>query len=121
MRSAGKENLSILSCIVNEINHTDKDDGKACVHIVSAYDVTNEVSLGQERVPEKSNEITADKELIESLAIGEGDLVTMDAMGTQRDIAELIVEKGADYLLIAKENQPLLRKEIEEMVGWNMI
>ena len=83
--------------------------------------MTNEVSLSQERVPEKSNEITEDKELIESLAIGEEDLVTMDAMGTQRDIAELIVEKGADYLLIAKENQPLLRKEIEEMVGWNMI
>lgn len=61
-------------------------------------------SLGQERVPEKINEITADKELIESLAIGEGDLITMDAMSTQRDIAELIVEKGADYLLIAKEN-----------------
>ena len=121
MRSAGKENLSILSCIVNEINNSDNYDGKACVHIVSAYDVTNEVSLGQERVPEKSNEITADKALIESLAIGEGDIVTMDAMGTQRDIAELIVGKGADYLFIVKENQPHLRKDIEETVGWNMI
>lgn len=121
MRSAGKENLSILSCIVNEINNDDNDEGKACVHIVSAYDVTNEVSLGQERVPEKSNEITADKALIESLAIGEGDLVTMDAMGTQREIAELIIGKRADYLLIVKDNQTLLRKEIEEVVGWNMI
>lgn len=55
------------------------------------------------------------------MAIGEGDIVTMDAMGTQRDIAELIVEKGADYLFIVKENQPLLRKDIEETVGWNMI
>lgn len=54
MRSAGKENLSILSYIVNEINNADNDGGKASVHIVSAYDVTNEVSLGQERVPAKA-------------------------------------------------------------------
>jgi predicted transposase YbfD/YdcC len=121
MRSAGKENLSILSCIVNEINNADNDGGKARVHIVSAYDVTHEVSLGQERVPEKSNEITADKALIESLSIGKGDLITMDAMGTQKEIAEAIFRKGADYLLIVKDNQLLLRKEIEEIVGWNML
>lgn len=121
MRSAGKENLSILSCIVNEINNADNDGGKASVHIVSAYDVTNEVSLGQERVPAKSNEITADKALIESLSIGKGDLITMDAMGTQKEIAEAIFRKGADYLLIVKDNQLLLRKEIEEIVGWNML
>lgn len=65
MRSAGKENLAILSSIVDEINNDHNYDSKAHVHIVSAYDVINEVSLGQERVPEKSNEITADKALIE--------------------------------------------------------
>lgn len=45
----------------------------------------------------------------------------MDAMGTQREIAEAIFKKGADYLLIVKDNQLLLRKEIEEIVGWNML
>ena len=63
--------------------------------------------MEQVRTEEKSNEITAIPILLDRLAL-EGALVTIDAMGCQRDIAEKIVERGADYLLTVKENQPAL-------------
>lgn len=131
MCSAGKDNLSILANIARAMDNDDDNNndcedsdvnnkGKAIVYIVSSYDVTNEISLAQERVPQKRNEIKADKTLIESLSIGKGDFITMDTMGTQKDIVESIVKKGADYLLAVKDNQPKLRKEIEEIVDFNM-
>lgn len=89
----------------------DKEDGKAAIHMVSAWATSNQLVLGQVKVAEKSNEITAIPELLHSLDIA-GCLVTIDAMGCQVDIADLIVEKGADYLFSLKGNQSNLHDEV---------
>lgn len=84
---------------------------KSPIHIVSAYASAVNLVIGQVKVDEKSNEIKAIPELLDMLFI-EGDIVTIDAMGTQTDIAEKIVEKGADYILAVKENQKELYANI---------
>lgn len=73
----------------------DKEDGKAAIHMVSAWATSNRLVLGQVKVDDKSNEITAIPELLRGLEI-EGCIITVDAMGCQVEIAELIIEKGAD-------------------------
>jgi len=86
---------------------------KSPVHMVSAWANQNNLVLGQVRVNEKSNEITAIPELIDKLFI-EGNIITIDAMGTQTDIADKIIENKADYILAVKENQPQLLEEIKD-------
>lgn len=78
--------------------------GKAAIHMVSAWACTNNLVLGQLKTEDKSNEITAIPELLKILAI-EGCIVTIDAMGCQKKIAETIVDTGADYILALKGNQ----------------
>jgi len=92
----------------------DKGNGKQSIHMVSAWSTSNEVVLGQFKTEEKSNEITAIPMLLEMLSI-EKCLVTIDAMGCQKKIAEAILGKGADYLLAVKENQPNLYGAIGEL------
>ncbi len=77
--------------------------------MVSAFATANELVLGQIKINDKSNEITAIPELLEI----RGCLVTIDAMGCQRDIAKKIVDKGADYLLAVKGNQGKLHEAFE--------
>jgi predicted transposase YbfD/YdcC len=89
----------------------DTASGKAAIHMVSAWATANHISLGQIVVDEKSNEITAIPKLLEMLELS-GALVTIDAMGCQREIAEQIVASGADYVLAVKENQPTLHQEL---------
>lgn len=84
------------------------------LHLVSAFLVDQCLSMGQERVDRKENEIVAIPRLLEALELHEGDVVTIDAIGTQKEIAAQIVDKQADYLLEVKENQPLLMKRIED-------
>jgi predicted transposase YbfD/YdcC len=79
--------------------------------MVSAWAEENELVLGQRKVDEKSNEITAIPELLKLLAIS-GCLVTIDAIGTQTDIARTIVEAEADYVLSVKANQGHLYEDI---------
>lgn len=86
--------------------------GKSAIHMVSAWSSANGVVLGQERTAEKSNEITAIPELLKNLAI-KGCIVTIDAMGCQKDIAEQIVKQGGDYLLALKGNQGSLHEEVQ--------
>ena len=86
---------------------------KAIVHMVSAWANSNNLVLGQRRVDEKSNEITAIPRLLDALELS-GTVVTIDAMGCQRSIAAKIVEKKADYILAVKENQGHLLEEIED-------
>jgi predicted transposase YbfD/YdcC len=81
------------------------------VHMVSAWATHNRVVLGQVKTEEKSNEITAIPRLLELLHLT-GCLVTIDAMGCQKDIAQKIVDGGADYQLAVKDNQPLLREAL---------
>jgi predicted transposase YbfD/YdcC len=91
-------------------------DRKKCLgalHIVSAWSSEQGISLGQLATEEKSNEITAIPELLDSIDI-EGAVVTIDAMGTQVKIAEKIIEKKAGYVLAVKDNQPKLNQAVVE-------
>ena len=89
----------------------DQPLGKRAIYMVSAWAAENELVLGQRKVDEKSNEITAIPELLKLLAIS-GCIVTIDAMGTQTNIAKSIVEGQADYVLSVKENQGHLFEDI---------
>ena len=93
-----------------------KKGGKAPIHMVSAFAARQRLVLGQMKVAEKSNEIVAIPKLLEMLAI-EGAIVTIDAMGCQREIAQKVVEKKADYVLALKGNQGLLREDVELFVA----
>lgn len=88
-----------------------QDGKKSPVHMVSAWASENELTLGQLRVYEKSNEITAIPELLASIFI-ENCLVSIDAMGCQHVIADTIVDKGGDYLLAVKDNQKELHQNL---------
>ena len=90
----------------------DRDAGKAAIYMVSAWATQNQLVLGQTKVADQSNEITAIPELLQLLEIT-GCIVTMDAIGTQTEIAKTIVDSGGDYLLSVKENQGHLFEDIQ--------
>ena len=94
---------------------SDRRDGRAAIHMVSARATENQLSLGQVVVDEKSNEITAIPELLGLLEVS-GAVVTIDAMGCQKEIAGLIREKGGDYVLAVKQNQPTLYERVTQVV-----
>ena len=85
--------------------------GKSAIHMVSAWCAQNHLILGQVKVDDKSNEITALPKLLQLLVI-KGCLVTIDAMGCQTEIAEQIINQGGDYLLAVKKNQKHLHEDI---------
>jgi predicted transposase YbfD/YdcC len=85
---------------------------KGAIHMVSAFAARQRLVLGQVKVAEKSNEIVAIPKLLEMMAI-EGAIVTIDAMGCQRDIAQKVIDKKADYVLALKGNQGSLRDDVE--------
>ena len=87
------------------------------LHAVSAWACEAGITLAQTFVSEKSNEITAIPELLEMLNL-QGAVVTIDAMGTQRAIADQIVTKGGDYLLSVKGNQGRLHDETRDQFGF---
>lgn len=89
-----------------------KAGSSAFVHMVSAWSSGNQMVLGQVKTEEKSNEITAIPRLLELLRLN-GCLVTIDAMGCQKEIAQKIVESEADYMLAVKDNQPKLAAAVE--------
>jgi predicted transposase YbfD/YdcC len=93
-----------------------KKGAKAPIHMVSAFAARQRLVLGQVKVAEKSNEIVAIPKLLDMLAI-EGAVVTIDAMGCQREIAQKIVDKKADYVLALKGNQGSLRDDVEVFVA----
>jgi predicted transposase YbfD/YdcC len=88
-----------------------KKQGAPGTHLLSALAHQVGVTLSQHAVDDKSNEITAVEALLEHLVL-EGRMVTMDALLTQRHVAQTIVAKGGDYVMIVKENQPQLRADI---------
>ncbi len=89
----------------------DRAAGKGAIHMVSAWAASNRLVLAQVKVSAKSNEITAIPELLRSLALS-GCIVTIDAMGCQRTIAQQIVDQTADYVLALKENQGTLCADV---------
>lgn len=86
------------------------------LHLVSAWAAQCQLSLGQVAVDEKSNEITAIPRLLELLDV-HGALVTIDAMGCQKEIAQKVVAGGGDYLLMVKDNQSHLREDIQQSLA----
>ncbi len=87
--------------------------GRAPLHLVSAWASRQRLVLGQQAVAGKSNEITAIPLLLERLALT-GALVTIDAIGTQNKIAEVILERGGDYLLGLKANRPAPHRDVRD-------
>ncbi len=90
----------------------DTSNGKAAIHMVSAWASRNRLVLGQRKVDDKSNEITAIPELLRRLSIA-GCIVTIDAMGCQKDIAATIIDQGSDYVLALKGNQGGLFEDVQ--------
>ena len=92
----------------------DSADGKGAIHMVSAWATQNRLVLGQCQVDKKSNEITAIPQLLRMLEIS-GCVITIDAMGCQKQIAKLIVERDADYVLALKANQGNLFEDVQQI------
>jgi predicted transposase YbfD/YdcC len=92
----------------------DKATGKKAIQVVSAWAAQNRLVLGQMKVDERSNEITAIPELLALLEIA-GCIVTTDAIGCQKTIAQAIVDQGADYVLAVKENQGHLYETFQDL------
>ena len=91
--------------------------GKGAIHMVSAWASENRLVLAQVKTDEKSNEITAIPELLKLLAIN-GCIVTIDAMGCQTEIARLIIEAEADYVLALKGNQGTLHNDVGDLFAY---
>lgn len=89
----------------------DKSADKKAIHMVSAWAASNQLVLGQLKTDAKSNEITAIPHLLKLLEIA-GCIITIDAMGTQKKIAETIIDKNGDYVLAVKENHKTLHNDI---------
>lgn len=121
------QKLHIIFCewmksVVSELTGVIAIDGKTArrthdktkrpLHVVSAFSHECELVIGQLACEEKSNEITAIPKLLDMLEIN-GCIVTIDAMGTQKDIAEKIISKNADYILSLKENQKTLYRDVK--------
>jgi len=98
----------IVSIDGKTLRHSfDRATGQAAIHMVSAWASANRLVLGQLKVEEKSNEITAIPKLLTMLDLA-GAIVTIDAMGCQKEIAKVITDQEADYVLALKENHPTL-------------
>jgi predicted transposase YbfD/YdcC len=97
----------------------DRKNGKAAIHMVSAFAHAQGLVIGQEKVDSKSNEITAIPTLLDKLVIT-GAIVTIDAMGCQKDIAKKIISKEADYLLAVKGNQASLLEQIAKFFTYQI-
>jgi predicted transposase YbfD/YdcC len=95
----------------------DRVRGKSAIHMVSAWASANRLVLGQQKVDEKSNEITAIPALLQLLEL-KGCIVTIDAMGCQKAIAQTIITQGADYVLTLKANHGLLYEEVQRFFAW---
>lgn len=93
-----------------------KPGSKAAIHMVSAFAARQRLVLGQVKVDDKSNEITAIPRLLAMMEI-EGAIVTIDAMGCQRAIAQTILDKKADYVLALKGNQGVLHEDVALFVA----
>ena len=91
----------------------DRTNGKAAIHLVNAFATQQGITLGQRKVDDKSNEITAIPALIEAL-VTKGCVVTIDAMGCQHDIAQQIIDAEANFVLAVKDNHPQLAEQAQQ-------
>jgi len=92
----------------------DKAKGKKAIYMVSAWASENSLVLGQQKVDDRSNEITAVPQLLDLLEVA-GCIVTTDAMNCQVETAKKVIENDADYVFVVKENQPRLLETIQAL------
>ena len=95
----------------------DSYQSQEAIHLVSAFAHPSGLLLGQRKVDNKSNEITAVPELLKTLFI-KGCVVTVDALNCQKDIAQTIIDRGADYVFALKGNHPQLHQEVIDWFEW---
>ena len=110
------ETLKKIICIDGKTMRGNKSREQKANYIVSAWCDMDGFCLGQKKVEEKPNEITAIPQLLDTIQV-KGCVITADAMGTQTEIVEKIKQKRADYTLAVKENQKNLYREISEYFG----
>lgn len=111
MQSLDIETEDKVICLDGKTSRRSYDHDKKALHTVSAFAAETRLVLGQQKTDEKSNEITAIPKLLELLDI-QGSIITIDAMGTQREIANQIQDQGADYILALKGNQGTLNDDV---------
>lgn len=110
---ASTSNLKFLGVDGKTLRRShDKAQGLSALHLVSVWSHEAKLTLAQVATEAKSNEITAIPELLELISL-KGTVITIDAMGTQREIAEKIVDGGGDYVLPTKGNQPSLEAAVK--------
>ena len=105
----------VVAIDVKTLRHSyDTKSDKSAIHMVSAWASANRLVLGQVKVDDKSNEITAIPELLKVLSLN-GCIITIDAMGCQREIVKQIREGGGDYVIALKKNQGGLYERAEAL------
>lgn len=115
-----QSNVRLIAVDGKTLRHSfDRADRKAAIHMISAWSQANQLVLGQLATAAKSNEITAIPKLLELLDL-RGAVVTTDAMGCQKAIAEQIVDQGGDYLLQVKDNHPTLHADLKLLFAEGM-
>lgn len=118
MGSISEVLTGVIAIDGKQLRHSyDKGKGKGAIHMVSAWGVANGLVLGQRKVDEKSNEITAIPLLLDALDL-KGCTVTIDAMGCHRDIAKKIIDKKGAYVLSLKGNQGNLHEDTATMFAY---
>lgn len=108
---SGRQQIISIDGKTNRRSH-DAAKGLGALHIVSAWASEDGIALGQVATEEKSNEITAIPQLLQQIDLPNA-LITIDAMGCQKEIAKDIVDGGGDFVIAAKDNQPKLREAIQ--------
>jgi predicted transposase YbfD/YdcC len=112
--AAAKIGAQIISIDGKSFNGSyDREKGQKSLHMVSAWVSSHHLLLGQVKTEQKSNEITAIPKLLELIDI-KGQIVTIDAMGAQKKIAQQIVKQGGEYVLSLKGNQGKLHEKVEK-------
>ena len=95
----------------------DSSKNQNAIHMISAWASENNLVLGQLKVEDKSHEITAIPKLLSVLELN-GCIVSIDAMGCQKQIAQMIIKKGGDYILSLKGNQGNLFEDVKQLCEW---
>ena len=116
VQSFQKSLKEVIAIDGKTLRHTfDTAKDKPAIHMVSAFAANSKIILGQQKTSDKSNEITAIPKLLNLLSIKDS-IITIDAMGCQKDIAEMIIKKEADYILALKANQGNLYEDVKSFL-----
>ncbi len=114
LKQYGADDKDVIAIDGKTLRHSyDKSRRRGAIHVISAFSTMHSLVIGQIKTDDKSNEITAIPELLNMLDI-KRKIITTDAMGCQKDIAEKIQKQGGDYLFAVKGNQGWLNKAFEE-------